>query len=258
MDNRIGAQFFTIRDYTKTIEDFEESCKKVSKMGYKTVQISAVPLDAKEIRPILDKYGLSVVTTHRSFDDFVNDIDGIIEYNKTLGCDICGVGMMPTSYAEDNAKVSDFISKANKACETLKKEGLYFGYHNHAFEFVKLDGKTIFDRLVEETDQETFNFIADVFWFQVGGKTPQDMIKQLGGRAMSVHFKDFAVKADEWRAPQFAEVGRGNLDWDKIIKACEEAGTRWALVEQDSNWATENPFDSLEESYKFLTTKGFC
>ena len=37
LDNRIGAQFFTIRNFCKTVEDFNTSCKKVSEMGYKVV-----------------------------------------------------------------------------------------------------------------------------------------------------------------------------------------------------------------------------
>jgi len=70
MDKRIGAQYYTIREHLKTMEDFELSCQKVAAIGYKIVQISGTPLPAKEMREVLDKYGLSVVTTHRKFDDF--------------------------------------------------------------------------------------------------------------------------------------------------------------------------------------------
>ena len=46
MDKRIGAQYYTIRDYARTLEDFEESCRKVREIGYQTVQISGTPLKA--------------------------------------------------------------------------------------------------------------------------------------------------------------------------------------------------------------------
>ena len=42
MDKRIGAQYYTIRDFCQTLDDFEKSCEKVSKIGYKTVQLSAI------------------------------------------------------------------------------------------------------------------------------------------------------------------------------------------------------------------------
>lgn len=258
MDKRIGAQFYTTRDYMNTIEDFDKSCEKISKIGYKIVQISGVPLNAKEIRSVLDKYGLKAVTSHRSFDDFKKNLDEIIEYNKTIGSDLCGIGMMPSQYMTDNSTLSEFIGEVNKMCETLKTENMYFGYHNHAVEFAQLDGKLIFDRLIEETNPEIFNFIADTYWFQVGGKTPQQIIRLLGKRAMAVHFKDFGVNIENWQVPQITEVGNGNLDWDSIIAACDEAESRWALVEQDCNWIDNDPFKALEMSYKFLSRKGFC
>lgn len=257
MDKRIGAQFYTIRDHIQTIDDFEKSCKNISDIGYKTVQISGSPLEAKPIKEVLDKYNLEVVTTHRSYNDFCNKLDEVIEYNKILGCDLCGLGSMPFEYAKSNEKLSEFFKTTDKICQTLKKEGMFFGYHNHAFEFLKNDGKLVFDRMVEETDSEIFNFIVDTFWVQVGGKNAADVIKNLGSRAMAVHFKDYAVCRESWSEHEMCEVGNGNLDWDNIIDACEKAGTRYALVEQDNNWKDNNPFEALRSSYNFLTTKGF-
>ena len=52
------------------------------------------------------------------------------------------------------------------------------------------------------------------------------------------------------------EVMEGNLNWDSIIAACEEAGAGYAMVEQD-NAAEGDAFASMALSYKNLTTKGF-
>ncbi len=255
MDKRIGAQYFTIRDYIQTIDEFDKSCKKIYDIGYRIIQISGTPLPAKEMREVCDKYGLSVVTTHRNFCDFEKNLDEIIDYNKTLGCSLCGIGMMPVEYFEDNKGVSDFIEKASKVAEELKKSDLYFGYHNHAFEFAKFDGVRIFDRLVNETDPNCFKFILDTYWLQVGGVSPQEYIRKLKDRAFAVHFKDSAIDLKNWTVPKIAEIGRGNLDWDEIIKACQEANVKWALVEQDI--CDENPFDSMKVSYDYLCGKGF-
>ncbi len=256
MDKHIGAQFYTIRDYCKTIGDFDASCKRISEIGYKLVQISGTPLGAAEMRDVLDKYELKCVTTHRKFDDFVNNTDEIVEYNRILGCDLCGVGMMPTECAKSSENLTDFIKKANEICKRLEKENMYFGYHNHSFEFTKLDGKTVMERLIDETNPEIFNFIVDVYWLQCGGKNPSDYIRKLGERAMAVHFKDFSVNIEKWQTSEMTHIGNGNLDWDSIIEACEEAGTRFALVEQDENWIDNNPFTALLKSRDFLKTKG--
>lgn len=257
MDKRIGAQLFTLRDHLKTIEDFDATCKRVAEMGYKTVQISGTPLGAKEMREVLDKYGLICLTTHRSADDFINKIDEVIEYNKTLGCDLCGMGIMPIEAAKSKEELDKFISDMNKVCERLKAEGMYFGYHNHGFEFVKLEGKTIYDYLIDETDPEVFNFIVDTYWVQYGGLNPAKLIEKLGKRAMAIHFKDFGVEIQERTVPVIKEVGEGNLCWEEIIDACEKAGSLFALVEQDSNWKDNDPFLSMKMSYDFLCEKGF-
>lgn len=47
------------------------------------------------MRQVLDRYGLEVVTPHRSFEDFRNNLEEIIDYSMTLGCRLCGVGAMP-------------------------------------------------------------------------------------------------------------------------------------------------------------------
>lgn len=258
MDKRIGAQLFTIRDHLRTIEDFEASCKKLKDMGYKIVQISGVGLSAQEMRPILDKYDLKAVSTHRRFDDFKNNPDEVIEYNKVLGSDICGVGCMPDAMIGNRENLIQFIKDNNRICAELKKEGLQFGYHNHAFEFGKIDGKTMFDIILEESDPELFNFIVDVYWLQLGGKNPVEVIRMLGKRAKVIHFKDCGMDFDKRTVPVMREVGSGNLDWDGIIAACEEAGSEWAIVEQDGNWVNDDAFESLKQSYSFLKTKGFC
>ena len=36
MDKRIGAQFYTIRDFIKTEKDLDESLKKLKDIGYQT------------------------------------------------------------------------------------------------------------------------------------------------------------------------------------------------------------------------------
>lgn len=256
MDKRIGAQYFTLRDFIKTQDDFENTCRRVSEMGYKIVQISGTGLEAAEMKPVLDKYNLKVVTTHKGFQDFVERLEYVIDYNKTLGCKICGVGSMPEEYYSSEEGVTRFIQQANEVAKRLGEEGLCFGYHNHSFEFAKYNGKTIMERLIEETDPENFCFIADTYWYQMGGVNPVEMIRKLKGRIPSIHFKDFTIHTDDWQVPAMAEVGQGNLDWDAIIEACEETGVEWVLVEQDI--CEREPFESLKMSYDYLVGKGFC
>ena len=256
MDRRIGAQFYTLRDYIQNIEDFDTTCKKVAEMGYQIIQISGTPLPAKEMREVIDQYGLKTVVTHRGFPDFVKDVDEIIEYNQILGSEFCGVGSMPFEYTKSQEALEEFIEKANQAAEKIQEAGMTFAYHNHAFEFIKWNGRTIMERLIEGLDAEKVSFIVDTYWLQYGGVNPAAFIRRLGKRAAVLHFKDYAMVPGEFQKQTMAEVGQGNLDWDDIFAACEEAGAKWALVEQDV--CAGSPFDSMKLSYDFLKAKGFC
>lgn len=250
MDKRIGAQLYTVREFTQTKEDFESAMKKVSEIGYKAVQISAVgDIAPEDMKTICDKYGLKIVCTHKSFDDYAEHIEEMIDFHKKLGCDIAGLGYL-NSEAKTVEEFKPWLEKLNTAAEKLEKAGIRFAYHNHHLEFAKLDnGQTIMEYMIENGK---FDFIIDVYWLAYSGINPPDFLKKLGKRAVVIHYKDLAISGSE---QLISEVGEGNLDWDAIIKASEEAGSEWALVEQDT--CRRDPFESLEMSYKYLTAKGF-
>lgn len=255
MSIKIGAQYYTIREFCQTIEDFDESCKKVSEMGYKYVQLSGTGnFSADEIKPILDKYSLKTVCTHRAPQNYLENIESEIEFHKTLDCKIAGLGAMPGHNAERET-IDSFVKKFKPVVERLAKEGITFAYHNHAFEFAKIDGKFAFEIICEKMAADNFGAILDVYWLAYAGVNPAKFIREHSENIACVHFKDLRVSGNE---AVYAEVGNGNLDWDDIISACEECGVEYALVEQDFNHLDDDPFKSLKVSYDFLKEKGFC
>ena len=129
---------------------------------------------------------------------------------------------------------------------------MIFAYHNHAFEFEKIDGKYVFDIINEKMSGDNFKFILDVYWLSYAGINPAKFIKKYKGKIACVHFKDLKIREKQ---PCIAEVGYGNIDWDDVISACMESDVEYALVEQDR--CDGDPFDSLKMSYDFLKEKGF-
>ena len=249
MSIKIGAQYYTIKDFCQTLEDFDASCKKVADIGYKYIQLSGIGnFEAKDIKPIIDKYGLKVVCTHRPAVNYLENLDKEIEFHKTLGIKICGLGCMPDFNAKPET-LKKFVENFTSVAEKLAENGLIFAYHNHAFEFEKVDGKYAFDIITEASTN--FKFILDVYWLAIAGINPAKFIKKYADTIACVHFKDLKIVDN---GPTYAEVGNGNLEWDEIIASCEEVGVEYALVEQDA--CDGDPFDSLKISYDFLKSKG--
>ena len=252
MDKRIGAQYFTIRQFCKTLEDFDESCKKVSEIGYKAVQLSGIgDFEGQDIKKILDKYNLKAVCTHRPPQNYLENIEKEIEYHKAIGCNVAGLGAMPGSNCELET-IKSFCDNFTSVCEKLKEHGITFAYHNHAFEFQKIDGRHAYDIITENIKSDNFKLILDVYWLAVAGINPVKFIREHKDNIVCIHFKDLRVVNN---GPEFCEVGQGNLDWDDIIAACDESSAEFALVEQDK--CDGDPFESLKISYDFLIGKGF-
>jgi len=252
MNKLIGAQYYTIRDFCQTLEDFRESCRKVRDIGYKVVQLSGIgDFDGKDVKSILDEFGLICACTHRPPQNYLENIEKEIEFHKTIGCKVCGIGAMP-GFNGDAETVEKFVNNFKPVIEKLWENGLIFAYHNHAFEFEKIDGKYVFDIITEGMNHDGFKYILDVYWLSFAGVNPVKFINEHKDNIACVHFKDLKVKNS---TPVFAEIGNGNLDWDEIIKACDESEAEYALVEQDI--CEGNPFDSLEISYNYLKNKGF-
>ena len=253
MDKRIGAQFFTIKEFCKTLEDFEESCRKVSEIGYKVIQLSGIgDFKAEEIKKILDKYGLTVACTHRPPQNYIDNLEGEIEFHKTIGANICGIGSMPAFNAKIET-VEEFVKTYKPIADELKKHGMIFAYHNHAFEFEKCEGKYMLDHIIEGMNTDNFQFILDVHWIARAGIDPAKFVRKYSDKIACVHYKDFKIVDNE---PLFEKVGYGNMDWDSIIEACEETSAQFALVEQDKCYG-EDPFECLRKSYDYLVTKGY-
>lgn len=253
MDKKIGAQYYTIREYCKTLEDFEESCKKVSEIGYKVVQLSGIgDFAAADIKKILDKYGLECACTHRPPQNYLENLEKEIEFHKTIGCRVCGMGFMPAFNAKQET-VDEFVRNYGPVCEKLAEHDLIFAYHHHAFEFEKRNGKYAIEEILERMPYDNFKLIMDVYWVAFAGIDPAKFIQKHSDRIACIHYKDLKI-ADN--APVYSEVGLGNLGWDEIIAASDASGAAYALVEQDE--CEGDPFEALKTSYGFLKRKGFC
>jgi len=253
MDKRIGAQLYTVRDFVKTEEDFISTMTRLAGFGYKSAQFSGVGNIAapERLREICDELGIAIACTHRGFDEYREEnIKNTIAYHKALGCDIAGLGSLPGAFYNTGSveAADEGIDILNRASEILAENGMTFAYHNHAFEFAKLEnGQTLFSRILE---RGKFGFVLDVYWLSFAGLNPVKIINELGERAVVLHYKDMKVLPNN--TVTYTDVGNGTLDWDEIVAASDKA--RWAMVEEDT-CGDDNPIEALGKSYKFLTSK---
>jgi len=248
---KIGAQLYTLRDYMKTPQDIAKTLHELKKIGYQAVQVSGIgPIEPKELKKILDGEGLLACATHTGYKRLLEDIEAVIEEHKILGASHVACPGLPSELhnGEGYKKVAKELSQAGKI---LKENGLTLSYHNHHIEFEKYGDKVGLEILFDESDPEYLQAEIDTYWVQYGGGDPAAWCRRLKGRLPLLHLKDMGVKEGK---QIMTEVGEGNLNWEAILNACEEAGTQWYLVEQDV--CQRHPLESLKISLENMKRMG--
>lgn len=257
MTSKLAVQMFTLRDQARTAADLADSLARISRIGYRAVQMSGIgamggatpEVSAAQARVMLDDNNLRCIATHRSFDDLAKRTEQEIEFHKTLGCDFTAIGSLG-GYAKDGeAGYRQFIQDAVPVIARLKEAGIRFGYHNHDFEFRNIGPgqRTLYDILIDEGGEDLLLEI-DLYWVAHAGLNPERVVERGRGRMPVIHVKDKEVVEG---GAVMAPVGEGNLDWAHLLPACEAAGTQWYAVEQDT--CRRDPFDCLASSFRFLT-----
>lgn len=248
---KIGAQFYTVREQCKTLEDFALTLRRVADIGYKTVQISGTcPYPAAWLREQLDKNGLTCVLTHIPVPRLVGETAQVIAEHRVFDCPLIGLGWYAFDESREDATYAHFMNTFVPVAEEIRAGGRYFMYHNHDQEFKRLGDRIVLEKLAQDIPAELMGFTLDTFWVQAGGGDPAQWIGKLAGRVPAIHLKDYAY------GRRMAVVGEGNINFDRVFTEAEKAGTKYLLVEQD-DCNGEDPIECLRRSYAYLKACGF-
>jgi sugar phosphate isomerase/epimerase len=241
--DKIGLQLYTVRDQMKA--DFEGTLARVAEIGYKEVEFAGYfnhsPADVKAI---LDRHGLSAPSTHISFendDQWKAALDGA----KTIGHEYIVMPWIPAERRKTLDDWKNFAQVFNHAGQAAHDAGIQFAYHNHDFEFPKLDGQVPYDVLLQNTDPKLVQLEIDLYWITKAGQDPLAYFSRWPGRVPLVHVKDSAGPPEH----KMVDVGQGKIDWKRIFAKRDQAGIKHAFVEHDQ---PPQPFADIAVSYRTL------
>ena len=255
MFQKIGFQQYTIRDYMIDPDVADLAFAKLAKIGYTELHTAHVTpaFDEKTLGELCRKNGIQIIGSHYNWDKIQNDPEKVIEIHKAWGTNNIGIGGMPMDARSDLGKLREFIDKFNKVAEYYAKYGYRLGYHNHYFEFIRVDGKKhMMDLLVENLDPKNTSFILDTAWLVAGSADVEEWIYKLEGRIDILHLKDLFHLADGRRLyPKATELGNGMVNLDKAIKAAKATNVKHYIVEQDEFYSP-HAINSLQISADFL------
>ena len=259
--SNIKLQMYTLRDFTKTREDFLSTIKKVHNIGYRGLQAKCPPfMEPTEFKEILDNYGMTTDSVSYKLAEIEPKLEEIVKLSNLYGTTKVRVEAMPHDYSLSASGFEKYALMLEKGGKILHSAGLKLIYHFHAFEFVNFaDGKRGIDILLDNTTAMNVWFQPDIFWLAASGTEVSESLRMFVGRADSIHVKDYGIRPREnnilERIPyQYLPVGCGNLSWHRIIPTALDMGIKNFVVEQDS--CDGDPFDCVKISFDNLTKMG--
>lgn len=270
----LGVQLYSVRE--DLMNDFEGTLAGVAAMGYKDVEFAGYYGDrtGEEIRAILDKYGLMCISVHQRIDMFLEQGQKAVDFFKVFGVKYVTVPWYPKEeYASEEGRAK-ILSDFTKVAKLLKDNGMFLQYHNHEFEFGKLDdGRYYLDWLYDSIPDDLLKAQLDLCWIRYAGEDPVKYIEKYDDRIPTIHFKDFdcdqfaagavygliggKANTDGNRAGfHYRPLGMGIQDMDALIEATGKTCNEYVIVEQDQS-EDRPPMEAIRISAEFLKAKGF-
>ncbi|MFV0346004.1 MAG: sugar phosphate isomerase/epimerase family protein [Bacteroidales bacterium] len=256
-DKFIGVQLWSVRDDMQ--KDPKTTIEALGKMGYKFVEMAGysdgkfygmLPEDFKKlcedngIKALGSHYGPNISNEEGSLDKALEEWKVAIDAHKRAGCTYIvkpSQGKWAYESLEGLKAYCDYYNKVGDMCNAA---GLRFGYHNHDAEFKEVEGKVIYDYMLENTDPTKVAFELDLYWIDKGGKVATDYFKKYPGR-----FEYYHVKNEKELCADGEAIFKG------AFEDATGAGVKEIVVEVEHY--NFEPLVSVMKSLDFLSSKDY-
>ncbi len=224
-DLKVALELYTVRD--ETARDFTGTLQRVAQIGYPGVEFAGYGnLTAQEMSALLAETRLNPVATHLGLDALQeSQLDASIRYCLDIGCSIIVLPWLANELRTPEG-MQALAPRLNAIGQRCQEHGITFGYHNHDFEFSRVNNGYLFDYLLQATNPTLVKIELDVYWAAYAGVDPVDFLLMHVDRIVTIHLKDMAADRS------MTEVGKGILDMHSIWEFAQARGL-WGIVEND-------------------------
>ena len=248
---RVGVQLIVFGE--RAGKDLRGTLQAVAAAGYDGFE-GGVPGGREEVektKAALDGLGIVCAGCHSGFSDW--DKPQVVK-ERIAGTKAIGSSFLITSGRWDWKTIDEYVEAAkalSQAGRQCREEGVTLCYHNHHWEFRKIEGQTPLHVMIAGTDPEAVKLCPDVYWVHVGGEAPAEFISCYRDRIPYYHFKD-GLGGEQFA--EFRELGQGKVDLPAALKAALATNPEWITVEQDKS--ALDPAESVRVSRQYLKSIG--
>ncbi len=264
MEGKVYAQVYSLIRVEH--DGLIDALHEFSRVGYDGVEIVGAntgDLPVDEFKGLLKELKLHVIAIHGW------GTEEEVELAKELGVTYIAFD------AKFDDKTRDAVLKTckelNEKGKALKEQGLMLTIHNHADEFMWIEGEEgktrVYDVLLANTDPEYVGYQLDTGWAIRAGADVIEYVKNNPGRFPLIHVKECTraavseeelehfpkniiskIQRDEHGAPIFTEeiksqlyetrnwnkrLGQGMIDWKALVEVAEAQGCAAYINERE-------------------------
>jgi len=264
MQNKVYAQVYSLIRVER--DGILEAMEEFSRIGYDGIEIvsdNTGNLPPEEFKALLEKLNLKVIAIHGWGSDEE------IALAKTLGIKYLAFDAKFESKSRED--VLKTCAQLNEKGKEIKDQGMFLTIHNHADEFLWVEGEEgktrVYDLLLANTDPELVGFQLDTGWAILAGADVVEYIQNNPGRFPLIHVKECnkvaqdpvefehfpphivkQIKRDEHGAPIFTDeikaqlyetrswnkgLGQGLIDWKKLVEVADAQGCDAYISERE-------------------------
>jgi sugar phosphate isomerase/epimerase len=259
-----GMTLYTVRN--EMGKDPKATLKEVADLGYKYIEAvdykdgKFYGMTPDEFKSYLKSLGLKPISVHMG-SMTLDNADKLVADVKAAGFKYFIAPVPPMGMFKFDPKTRTLGMEGtmerlaeilNTVAQKANAAGLEFLYHNHDFEFQKnKDGVVPIEYLLEKLDPKYVNFQMDLYWVTKAGADPVAYFQKYPGRFKIWHVKDMDEQG------RFAPVGKGNIDFARILKNKKLSGMKYYIVEQDQVFDGMTPLEAIKVSKDGLKKFGF-
>jgi sugar phosphate isomerase/epimerase len=245
---RIGVQLYSLRDDAK--RDLERTIADIASAGYHDVELlgsmNNFGMPPAKLRAILDRNSLRASSTHvggNALDDLQHQFDDA----QTLGHEYITVASLPIAKPGKLDDYRRWADRLNEAGRVARERRIWIAFHNHADDFVVIDGQVAYDVFTARTDPSVVRLQLDTGNLAMAGRDPMEYMKRLGDRYWLFHIKDvprLGAEAD-------TELGKGIIDFRALLRSIDHIDEKRLFVEQETYPGA--PLDSVRRDFVYIS-----
>jgi sugar phosphate isomerase/epimerase len=229
--------------------DLPGTLARLAEIGYREVEFAGYfGRTPAEIRQLLERNRLSAPSTHIGYDLVKGDWDRALDEAAAMGHQFVTIPWLPNEVRGSADSWRRVAQEFNRAGERARAKGLRFAYHNHDFEFDRVEGLVPFDILLTQTDPALVSFEMDIYWVTKAGGDPLAYMRRHPNRFTMLHVKDSAGPPNHAQT----DVGAGTIDFAAIFRldAEQQHTVKHVFVEHDQ---PPDPWAFAQKSFAFLS-----